>query len=158
MTQKLMGEYEKAAHNYDAGAKALAFTKLKSLQNSASSPRLPIGESRNHLWCDYAMDAALRFSIQDNVDSLAWPTGDMALRDEKEKTFAGWYWQDKTDHDGKLVRLFTPNYFNNIFHFFLQDGLYANLMGNRSTVLKLLGQDEEAQKHLEEAEDFSFDG
>jgi tetratricopeptide (TPR) repeat protein len=32
MTQKLMGAYEKALHNYDAGAKALARAIVRSLQ------------------------------------------------------------------------------------------------------------------------------
>jgi tetratricopeptide (TPR) repeat protein len=41
MTQKLMGAYEKSAHNYQEGLKALARTIVKSMHNAEDSPRLP---------------------------------------------------------------------------------------------------------------------
>jgi len=49
LTQKLMGAYEKSAHNYEAGLKALARVIAKSMHNAEDSSRLPHWQSRNHL-------------------------------------------------------------------------------------------------------------
>jgi hypothetical protein len=49
MTQKLMGAYEKSAHNYEEGLKALARLTAKSLLNAEHSPRVPHRRSRGDL-------------------------------------------------------------------------------------------------------------
>jgi len=154
MTQKLMGANEKAAHNYDAGAKALARTIVKSLLNAEDSPRLPHWSSRNDLWTEYALFGALYLAAGASVERLAWPTGEMAERDARTEEFRGWYWQDRPDAERKLTRLFLPNYFNTFCARLRADSLYANLLGNRSTVLRSMGNVEDADRHLQEAEDF----
>ena len=50
--------------------------------------------------------------------------------------------------------LLWPNYFNTFCARLRADPLYANLVGNRSTVLRLMGNIEQADQHLKEAEDF----
>ena len=154
ITQKLMGANEKAAHNYDEGAKALARVIAKSLRNAEDSPRLPHWSSRSDLWNQYALDGALYLAAHASVARLAWPTGEMAERDARTREFLGWYWQDHLDAERKLTRLFLPNYFSTFCARLRADSLYANLIGNRGTVLRLMGNADEADQHLQEAEDF----
>jgi hypothetical protein len=154
MTQKLMGDNEKAAHNYDEGANALARVIARSLKNTEGSVRLPIGCSRADLWTKYALVGAMHLAAHASVDRVAWPTGEMAERDERTREFRGWYWHDSIDAERKLTRLYLPNYFNTFCSLLRTDSLYSNLVGNRSTVLRLMGKVEESDQHLQEAEDF----
>jgi len=112
MTQMLMGANEKAEHNYDEGAKALARVIAKSLRNAEDSPRLPHWRSRTDLWTQYALVGAMYLAAHASAAHLAWRTGEMAERDARTVEFRGWYWQDRLDAEGKLTRLFLPNYFN----------------------------------------------
>jgi tetratricopeptide (TPR) repeat protein len=155
MTQKLMGAYEKSASNYEAGLKALARTIVKSMHNAEDSPRLPHWDSRNSLWTEYALFGAIWLIADSSVEQLAWPTGEMAERDAKTQEFRGWYWKQFLDAEQKMTRLMYPNYFNTFCSRLRADSLYAILVGNRSTVLRLMGSTEEADKHLQEAEDFT---
>jgi tetratricopeptide (TPR) repeat protein len=154
MTQKLIGANEKAAHNYDEGARALARVIAKSLVNKEDSVRLPHWHSRNDLWTQYALVGAMYLAAHASVERLAWPTGEMAERDARTQEFRGWYWQDSLDVERKMIRLFLPNYFNTFCARLRIDAMYANLVGNRSTVLRLMGNIVEADQHLQEAEDF----
>lgn len=158
MTQNLMGEYEKAAHNYDAGATALARVIAKSLRNAEDSPRLPQWRSRSDLWSQHAIFGAMYLAAHASasVDYFAWPTDEMAERDARTQEFRGWYWQDSLDAEQKTTRLFLPNYFNTFCDRLRADSMYANLVGNRSTVLRLMGKIVDADQHLQEAEDFMF--
>src|SRR5262249_35426112 len=55
----------------------------------------------------------------------------------------------------KTTRLFYPNYFNTFCARLRADSRYATLVGNRSTVLRLMGKIDEADKFGQEAEDFT---
>lgn len=155
MTQKLMGAYEKSAHNYEEGLKALARLTAKSLLNAEDSPRVSHRQSRGELWSEYAVFGALYLAADSSMDQIAWPTGEMAERDERTHEFRGWYWQDHQSPEQKRVRLFLPNYFNTFCNRLHDDSRYATLVGNRSTVLRLMGDVGEADRHLQEAEDFT---
>ena len=50
--------------------------------------------------------------------------------------------------------MFLPNYFNTFQAALRDDATYSNLMGNRGTVLELLGRNEEASEHFDEAKEF----
>lgn len=154
MTQKLMGSYEKAAHNYDAGAKVLARVIAKSLRNAEDSPRLPDCGSQHNLWFEYAFVGGIYLAAHESVEGIAWPTGEIAERDARTQEFRGWYWQDSLDAEQKTTRLFLPNYFNTFCNRLRADSRYAHLIGNRSTVLRLMGNVEEADQHEQEAENF----
>lgn len=157
MTQKLMGDYDKAAHNYDAGAFTLAKNIAFSLRNDASTQRFTLGGSRNDLWVDYAVRAALSLTAEAaGIDVAAFPNSDVAQRDMDPSEFQGLFWQDGLAQDQKVSRLFLPNFFNALFASLKADGMYSVLMGNRSTVLELLGRQEESHTCLEEAEDFQL--
>lgn len=154
MTQRLMGDFEKSAHNYDAGAKALSRSIVQSMLNAENNPRLPHRWSRADLWSEYAFGGAIHLAGQASIERLAWPTGEIAEHDAKTQEYRGWYWQDSADAQGEVVRLFLPNYFNTFFARLRAEPIYANLMGNRSTVLRLIGKVDDADRCLMEAEDF----
>lgn len=156
LTQKKSGELDKALHNYDAGAKALARQIVKRLQNDPSSRILKHRETIGHYWLDYAMHGAVFLVANtDGVTSVAWPTGAAAQEEERTERHGGLYWVDSRQPDGGTRRLFLPNYFNTFREALRSSPSYANLIGNRGTVLELLGQDDEAARHFEEATEFS---
>jgi tetratricopeptide (TPR) repeat protein len=156
MTQKRMGELEKADHNYNAGAEALARCILKEMSNTSDSPILTIRGSRNNLWIEYAMYAAFYIAAnEDHLEAVATPNAEMAKEEERTQKHKGLFWIDQEGQDGKTFRLFLPNYFNT-FHITLRrDRTYSELMGNRGLVLEMLGRQEDADKHFQEAEEFS---
>ncbi len=155
LTQRKRGELEKAAHNYDAGAKALARGKVESLENIPSSPLLKHRDTRGRLWVDHAIHAAFDLAGRaEGVTSVGFPTGEQAAREEHNERHAGLYWVDRPTDDGRTVRHFLPNYFNTLREQFRQDPAYANLLGNRARVLELLGRTDEALIHLAEAMEF----
>lgn len=156
MTQKLKGDHEKASNTYHFAAEVLARLNSKAMENSPNSERIMHGDSRNSLWSEYAATGALYLTaLNPKLEGMSWPTGKMAERDARSQEFQGLYWQDVCTVDGKELRQFLPNYFNTFRERLKQNGTYANLMGNRSTVLRLLGRESEADQHLEEAQDFS---
>lgn len=112
LTQKKMGDFKYALHNYDAGVKALTRRIVKNLNNSRSNKIIKHRDSRHNLWVEYASFGALYLCATNNIDSLAWPTGEQALEEETTERHAGLYWDDQRTREGKTVRLFLPNYFN----------------------------------------------
>jgi tetratricopeptide (TPR) repeat protein len=155
MTQKRMGELEKADHNYEAGAIALTRQIVKSMTNLSENPILPHGTSTNDLWTEYAVQGGLYLAaMEDRLEGIAWPTGEMAEEESRTHKHEGLLWVDQSDTDGKPLRLFLPNFFNT-FRLTLQSNrTYSELMGNRGLVLEMLGKQEEAQKHFQEADEF----
>ena len=67
---------------------------------------------------------------------------------------AGLYWIDTPNKQKETVRLFLPNYFNTFREQLKRDNTYSNLIGNRGTVLELLGRHDEARLHFDEADEF----
>jgi tetratricopeptide (TPR) repeat protein len=154
MTQKLMGAFEEAAHNYDEGLKALTREIVDALQNAESSPREPHWQNCTNVWTEYTLFGALYLGVQSSMDSVAWPTGEVAERDAQTKEMRGWYWEDSKTAPGKSARLFLPNYFNTMSRRYRGDNRYATIVGNRSTVLRLMGRVEEAEQWAAEADEF----
>ena len=155
LTQKLDGELEKAAHNYDAGCKALACGIVKSFRNERQSPIRKYSETRGELWTDNAMYAALHLVANDEgLEGVAWLTGEQAENEERTETRGGLYWEDVVEKKDAKVRRFLLNYFNTFRERLKEDAVYSNLLGNRATVLDLLGREEEARQHRNEAVEF----
>ncbi|MGH9821084.1 MAG: hypothetical protein ACRD43_13040, partial [Pyrinomonadaceae bacterium] len=89
-----------------------------------------------------------------SIEKLAWPTGELAMKEEREEGFEGLFWNDQIDSEGKKTRLFLPNYFN-IFSIRLRDNAdYARLIRAKGTALEELGRVDEARKHYEESDYF----
>lgn len=154
MTQKLLGEPSKAAHNYDSGVRALIRGWLKRVENSEHNARLPHVRTRNDLWLEYAAYAATLVAARDDIADVAFPSGEMAIDDARTARFRGWYWEDSDGEGANKRRLFFPNFFNAVAQFLHDDGTYAHLMANRATVLAMLGDQESARRHADEADDF----
>ena len=155
LTQKKRGELEKALHNYDAGTKALTRRIVKAMQNSRTSQILKYHYTTGSLWLQYGTYGAIYLtSAEEGIKGIAWPTGEQALEEERTELHAGLYWIDTPNNKGHTCRLFLPNYFNSFREQLKQGSAYSNLIGNRGTVLELLGQHEEAQRHFEEAAEF----
>jgi tetratricopeptide (TPR) repeat protein len=156
LTQKKMGELEKAAHNYDAGVIALSRSIVESMINAFDNQILPHRGSTNNLWMEYATHAAMHLATSDgNIESIAMPTGETAAEEDRTHRHGGLFWVDQKGADGKLDRHFLPNYFQTFYRSLRRDRLYSQLVGNRGTVLELMGNREESQSHFQEAEDFS---
>lgn len=155
LTQKKRGDLDKALHNYDAGAKALGRRLVKGLENSRTSPILKHRDTRGTLWLEYAMYAAIYLANSaQGISGIAWPTAEQALEEERSERHAGLYWVDLPDGKGETMRLFLPNYFNTFCELLRGDASFSNLIGNRGTVLELLGRRDEARLHFEEAAEF----
>ena len=65
------------------------------------------------------------------------------------------YWTSVKNEDDEDMRLYLPNYFNTFREALRGNPLYANLIGNRGTVLEMLGPGEEALEHFSGAEEFA---
>jgi tetratricopeptide (TPR) repeat protein len=155
LTQKKAGALDKALHNYDAGAKALARRLVKATRNGRNSPILKHRDTAGTLWIEHAMYAGLYLASSANgISGIAWPTGEQAMEEERTEEHAGLYWVDLPQQQGETTRLFLPNYFNTFRESLRHDAAYANLIGNRGTVLELLGRHDEARQHFDEATEF----
>lgn len=159
LTQKKRGDFEKALHNYDAGAKALARRIVKSMKNERSSLVLKHRDTMGTLWVEYASYGALHLSATaEGIGSIAFPTGEQAMEEERSGAHAGLYWTDMENSKSETVRLFLPNYFNTFRESLRRESAYSNLIGNRGTVLELLGRHDDARRHIEEAAEFRPNG
>ncbi|MFC1681534.1 tetratricopeptide repeat protein [Pseudomonadota bacterium] len=155
LTQKKKGDFEKALHTYEEGVKARVRQIVVSMRNDPSSRILKHQETTGSLWIQHATYGAIYIISSDSgIDSMAWMNGKQAAEEERYETHAGLYWVDKVDNKNATVRLFLPNYFNTFLQQLAQDPTYSNLMGNRGTVLELVGREEEAQQHFDEATEF----
>jgi tetratricopeptide (TPR) repeat protein len=155
LTQKKVGELDKALHNYDSGAKALARRIVKAMRNSPASPILKHRDTTGKLWLEHAVFGTLYLSSSaEGVRSIAWPTGEQVIEEERTEKHGGLYWIDLPNDEKETVRLFLPNYFNTFRESLRKDSAYANLTGNRGAVLELLGRQEEARQHFDEATEF----
>ena len=156
LTQKKMGEHDKVTHNLDLGLKCLTRKIVNGLVNHRDSPIFKTRLTGAELWVESAMFGALYLcSISEGIDTLAWPTAAQAEEEEQTEQHGGLYWVDRKSQDGKTARCLLPNYFNTFRETLKRDPLYASLIGNKGTVLELMGDDEEAAKCFAESEAFS---
>jgi tetratricopeptide (TPR) repeat protein len=156
LTQKKMGELEKSAHNYDAGVIALSRSIVESMINAFDNQIFSHRGSTNNLWMEYATHAAVHLATSDgNIESIAMPTGETAVEEDRTHRHGGLYWVDQKGADENLNRYFLPNFFNAFHRSLRRERLYSQLIANRGAVLELMGNSEESQSHFQEAEDFS---
>jgi len=155
LTQKRMGQLDKAVSNFDAGMKALSRRILKSMRNDPANTIHKHFSSTHHLWIEYATYAGLYLcSLEDGIDRMAWPTGAEAEEEERTERHQGLYWADQRDAEGKRLRLFLPNFFNTFAVALKESGSYSQLAGNKGTVIESLGGVEEAKALFMEANEF----
>lgn len=155
LTQKKRGDLEKALHNFDAGAKALARRIVKSMRNERTNPILPHPATVGTLWVEHAGYAALYLaSCAEGIDGIAFPTAELAAQESRTHAHEGLYWTDQSQVDGKRVRLYLPNYFNSFHSALRWVTRYSTLIGNRGTVFGMLGNPHEARLHQNETVEF----
>ena len=155
MTQKLAGDVERAAATYDAACKALTRRLVKGFRNERTSPVMPGLAISGTLWLDHARYGAVYLAAGDShVSGVAWQEGPTDTDDDRIR-YGGLYWDVAIDEEGRRSRVFLRNYFRAFAHTLRRDGTYAVLLGNRATVLTLLGREQDAQAHLAEAAEFS---
>jgi tetratricopeptide (TPR) repeat protein len=155
LTQKKVGQLEKALHNYDAGAHALVRGIVKEMVNSRESAIFKHCDTEGTLWVLYACQGAIWLTARSGgISGVVFPSDEMVMTEEQTERSEGLYWRDIHKEKEGTVRLFLPNYFNTVREALRRDMAYANLIGNHGTVLGLLGQHEEACQHEEEAQEF----
>jgi tetratricopeptide (TPR) repeat protein len=154
-TQKKCGDFDSALHNYDAGAKALTRRMVKGMKNGRASLIIKHRDTVGTLWIDYVFRAGLYLACTvDGISKLAFPTGEMAIDEERTERHAGLYWIDTKQKTNSTMRLLLPNYFNYCREQLKTGKEYSLLIGNRGRVLELLGRREEADQHFAEANEF----
>ena len=155
LTQKRSGELNKALYNYDAGAKALSRRLVKAMRNNPQSPIIKHRDTAGTLWIEYATYAGLYLAgSAAGISQVSWPTGEQAMEEERTENHAGLYWTDLQNDKSEACRLFLPNYFNTFRESLRFNAAYSTLIGNRGTVLELLGRHDEASQHFGEAREF----
>lgn len=153
VTQRKMGELDKALHNYDAGTKALARTFVRTAQNSMNSRILPFEDIPGTRWLDCAMFGAM-FSVSSSagIEHAAFPDGDFAEKELRTRVHGGLFWLDSMNA-GESHRLFLPNYFH-AFREFLKVDLFCHLIGNQAAIHEDRGEIGTARELYREAQAF----
>lgn len=151
LTHQKCGELEKALLYFDQSLKCLAHQIVLSMKNSPTSPTIKTRDTTESLWIEYAAYAAGHLSNSAEVDAIAWPNSEQAMEEERTERHGGLYWVDGLNENKENLRLFLPNYFSMFLGQLKSDKLYATLIGNRGIVLELLGRNDDAQKHFNEA-------
>jgi tetratricopeptide (TPR) repeat protein len=118
VTQRKMGELDKALYNYDAGTKALARHFVRSAINSVSAPIMPFEDVPGTKWIECATFGAL-FCIAESphIQRAAFPTGESAIQGMRSAENGGLLWVDSPDVWDRC-RLFLPNYFHTFREYF----------------------------------------
>jgi hypothetical protein len=106
--------------------------------------------TQGHLWTKYLIEAALQHAASQDRDGVAFPTSASAEIEEREQIHQGLYWEDNLDN----YRVYFPNFFNTALRAFIADQRYPLIVGNKSTVLRMVGQDDESDLYLDEAQEF----
>jgi len=111
-TQKKSGELEKAELNYDAGLQALGRVIVKSMSNDRETEVLKHRDTIGQLWTGYAMNSAMYLAAcEEGIEGMAFPSGEMAMEEERTEEHGGLYWEDRLI-GGTKSRLYLPNFFN----------------------------------------------
>jgi tetratricopeptide (TPR) repeat protein len=158
VTQRKMGELDKALHNYDAGTKALARHFVRTAINSSSAPIIPYEDVAGTRWIECASFGAL-FCIADSphIQRAAFPTGESAMHEMRSGEQGGLLWVDSHDVWDRY-RLFLPNYFHTFREYLRKGGVYHNLIGNQGAIHEQRGEAQLAQEYYREASAFGVPG
>lgn len=146
----------KALEIYEEGMWALSRRIVIAMnKNHPSNPIFKHRDIQGKIWFKCAIFGAMYLGIIiDDVDQITWPTEDQTVEEERTEAHAGLYWEDMPWKENETSRFFLPNFFNTFQKLLMENRIYADLIGNRGTVLKLLGRHEEAHQHFEEASEF----
>lgn len=150
LTQKKSGELDLALHNYDAAAKAMVRVIVRGLDNRRGSATLSHMATPTSLWLEYALYGARYLAVESGMDGMACAEFDEFCGPSQD----GMLWEDSRDDAGTLVRWYSANFFYAVQAALRGDWRYANIVGNRANVLKLLGREDEYREHCLERDLF----
>ncbi|HET7584799.1 MAG TPA: tetratricopeptide repeat protein [Gemmatimonadaceae bacterium] len=153
ITQRKMGQFDKALHNFNAGRQALACRLVKRMRNDVSTPIVQLGAPIGTKWIECATFGALWLASEAGAASVSWPTPESAIAEEDSGAHGGLFYIDRSLDDG-FVRSFLPNYFATFRRWLQEEPIFAHLVGNEGTVWERLGQLELAEQCFTEARAF----
>ena len=152
MTLKLMGQLDKSLHIYRVALLMLSREFCSSLINDRRNQfEFEFEFNGTELWSEPLLKALIHHSVSDNMDSFTTPTSEFAKQEKLLKSHEGLYWEDNSSEERGAVRSYLPNLFNTASIFFTQDSRYRTIIGNTSTVLKMLGMENESKIYYQEA-------
>jgi len=154
--QNRSGEHEKAKVNCETGLEELGKSIATEMKNDEQNPVLKMSRPlvENDIWIQCAGTGALYLSARDDTtDHIAWPTPEAAENEERTGEHKGLYWTE-TSLEGKQAKYFLPNFFNTFYDNLRGNKHYSSLVRELGLALERLGQHEEAQQHLSEAQLF----
>lgn len=155
VTYRKNGCCKEALSAYEEGLRALSRNILKTMVNNETNPVHETDISLNTLWMEWSAFAMTYLCCLNNINRMEFPSGDMALEEEKTESHMGLFWEDRTNDKGEKIRFFLPNFFNAFKKELRKTNSYANLIGNTGTVLEMLGKNKEAERHFDEAREFA---
>lgn len=154
MTQRKSGQFDLALHNYEAAAKAMIRTIVRTLDNNPGAATYKHFVTPTSLWVEYARYGARYLAVEAGVDGMVCDDIDEDCTPGRD----GRLWDDGPDGDGRRVRRFYQNFFYAIQNALQNDWRYANILGNRAVVLDLLGREDEYREHCLERDLFWPEG
>ena len=157
LTQRMMGDFERALENYDTAIETILNKFVCALTNRADNRIYKhVDTPGMKVWSEHCIKPFMYRCALDGVGSVAFPTGKDAIEEERTEKNGGLYWVDHHDYPskGELTRHLLPNYFNTLREELFTDSLYFTILGNKGSVFDLLGQDAEAEEHFETASYF----
>ena len=154
LTQRIIGEYDKAEKNYKIAIENLLRGVADGLKNREDHPIWPPSNFKSEIGAEHVLFAALYLCAKDNIDVIATPNADMAISEHENRDHRGLFWVDNQQSDGKVVRLFLPNYFEDMYMNLVLEPTYSMLLGNRGRALDEGGNKDEGEKYYEAAHYF----
>ena len=88
------------------------------------------------------------------IDRVAFPSGELAIQEERSRQHGGLYWVDTVLPDGEGTRLYLPNFFNVFRESLRADGTDRPLIGDAGVGVEQMGEADDANRHYSEAEEF----
>ena len=110
-------------------------------------------ETGSHLYVSYTLKAILQHATLSDISRVALPSSELAASDQINNDFGGLFWIDEKDEDG-TNRLYLPNCFDTIRSILASNKFYFMYLENKSNALNELGEEEEANECLTEANTF----
>lgn len=156
LTYRMMGRFEEALQQYDRALDGFCRRLVRSLPNERGSPIHGYRDTRGEIWIEKAMQSALYLAaLQEDVETLAWPTGEQARREAETREHGGLLYEKRRTAEGKLALFLLPNYFDTFREQVRRDLMYAILLNNIGGALAELGRTGEARACYLEAIEFT---
>lgn len=155
LTYKKKGDLDKAIEIYLQGIKYLFNEIYIDLSKQQVIKHIPHRDMYVNEWVRFSMEAMLKGAVDDDIEILAWPTGEQALEFYKEAKDDS-CWKDWIDTDKK--RLITPQYMEAVREHLLLNNMYSLLTNNMGSVYGEKNYKVEAKKWFQESIAFIPDG